>query len=145
MNELTVTDRILDLEREIQTLPQVECRVTHHFAPGVYTREMFIPAGTVVTGAVHKTEHFNIIVQGRISVVCEGHSVTHKSGEIFTSKAGAKKAVYAHVDTVYMTIHATDETDTAKLVETLTESTESELLGGSKNIQLLNNRVEAIT
>jgi hypothetical protein len=59
--ELAVLDparaKVEALEDEIAKLPQVDCPVRHYFAPGLYAREMTIPAGVTLTGAVHKTEH----------------------------------------------------------------------------------------
>ena len=48
---------------------------------------------------------------------------------------------YAHEDTYWTTVHATEETDLDKLVEELTESTHQELLGGPDNKQLIANRL----
>lgn len=128
------------LERAIQTLPQIDCSVWHHFAPGLYARKMLIPADTVLTGAVHKTEHL-VIVSGDISVTTPGGTKRITGAhEIFTSLPGEKRAGYAHADTYFTTVHATSETDLDRLVEELTESSSDELLGGAKNIQLMNQR-----
>ncbi|WP_412021542.1 hypothetical protein [Burkholderia cepacia] len=132
--------RVEALERALQKLPQVDCAVWHHFAPGLYARRMLIPADTVLTGAVHKTEHL-VIVSGDISVTTpEGTKRISGTHEIFTSLPGEKRAGYAHADTYFTTVHATDETDLDRLVEELTESTSDELLGGAKNMQLMNQK-----
>lgn len=129
------------LEREIQKLPQVDCPVWHFFAPGLYARKMLIRKGTVLTGAVHRTEHL-CIVSGDIEVTTDDgvHRIADTHA-ILSSKPGVKRAGYAHQDTYFTTVHATTETDLAKLVEELTESTAQELLGGPDNVQLLNNRI----
>src|ERR1700675_2282986 len=49
------------LEREVLKLPQVDLRTTHVLAGCVYARTIFIPAGTVLTGAVHKKDHVNVV------------------------------------------------------------------------------------
>lgn len=130
------------LEREIQQMPQVDCPVWHFFAPGLYARKMLIPAGTVLTGAVHRTEHL-CIVSGDIDVTTdEGVRRITDAHAVLTSKPGAKRAGYAHVDTYWTTVHATEETDLEKLVEELTESRNSELLGGPDNKQRINNLLD---
>lgn len=129
--------KVLHLERKIAEQPQVDCPVKHYFAPGIYAREMTIPAGVVLTGAVHKTEHLCIISKGRISVSTDEGVREFAAPCTFVSKAGAKRAGYAHEETVWTTIHATDETDLDKLCEELTDMTADKLIGGKNNAQLL--------
>ena len=42
-------EQIRALEVEIGKLPPADLRQTDHFAEGIYGRELFIPAGTVLT------------------------------------------------------------------------------------------------
>lgn len=147
-NEVAVPmrERVERLEHILESAPQVECPLQHTFAPGVYIREMLVPAGTIATGAVHKTKHTTIVVGHCLLTTDEG--VQEFSGyRSFVSKPGAKRAIYAIEDTIVTTIHPTDETDLDKLCELLTESKADELLGGANNRQLLangNQKVEAI-
>lgn len=135
-------DYVNRLEAEINLMSQVECPVWHHFAPGLYARRMFIPKGTVLTGAVHKTEHL-CIVSGVINVTTdEGVKLIAHQQEIICSKPGTKRAGFAAEDTYWTTIHATYETDLDKLVEELVEATTQELLGGDENEQLIHNRLK---
>lgn len=130
------------LEQEINKLPQATVPVWHHFAPGMYARQMLIPKGTVLTGAVHKTEHL-CIVSGVIDVTNDTGVIRIADQQyIFVSKPGVKRAGVALEDTYFTTVHATDETDLDKLVIELTESTSQQLLGGSENVQLMNNRLK---
>jgi hypothetical protein len=135
-------ERVYRLEEELQKLPQVDCPVWHFFAPGLYARKMLIPKGTVLTGAVHKTEHL-CIVSGDIDVTTDdGMQRITDQHRIIASKPGAKRAGYARKDTYWTTVHATEETDLDKLVVELTESTNQELLGGDDNAQLIANRLK---
>lgn len=130
------------LEMEIRKLPQAPLPVWHHFAPGLYARQMFIQKDTILTGAVHKTEHL-CIVSGVIDVTTETGVVRIADMQhIFTSKPGAKRAGVALEDTWFTTVHATDERDLEKLVIELSESTIEQLIGGSENEQLKQNRLE---
>jgi hypothetical protein len=133
---LPMRQRVERLESVLEQYPQVECPVRHHFAPGVYAREMTIPAGVIATGAVHKTEHLSIVVGHCLLTTDEG--VKEFAGyHTFVSKPGAKRALTAISETVMTTIHPSDETDLDKLCELLTESTTAQLLGGAENKQLL--------
>lgn len=120
--------KVEKLQAEMKAMPQAECPVRHFFAPGVYIREMTIPAGVCIVGAVHKTKHANIISQGKCAVHCGDESFEFSAPYTFISESGAKKVVYAYSDVIWTTIHPTDETDMEKLTEELTESTYMELL-----------------
>jgi hypothetical protein len=134
-----IRQRVERLEESMRALPQVECPVRNLFAPGVYVREMTVPAGITATGAVHKTEHMTII-DGHCWLTTDDGVSEFQGRNVIVSKPGTKRATHAVTETIVTTIHPTDETDEEKLVALLTESTKSELLGGSQNLQLLANR-----
>lgn len=142
MTEIVLTPRqkVQALEDEIAKLPQVDCPVRHYFVPGMYAREMTIPAGVTLTGAVHKTEHLSTISAGRILVESGEGVVEICAPYTFVSSPGAKRAGLALETTVWTTFHATDTTDLDELAEELTESTTAELLGGPRNKQVLLNK-----
>nr|WP_198983068.1 hypothetical protein [Herbaspirillum sp. ASV7] len=130
------------LEQEMNHMPQADIPVWNHWAPGVYARTILIPAGVMLTGAVHKTEHLCIISGDHEFTTDEGmQRITHPH-HIMLSKPGAKRAGYSHADTYFTTVHATDERDLDKLVLELCDMTNQQLIGGSENKQMLNNRLE---
>lgn len=128
--------KVYALEAEMLTRPQVDCPVDHFNAPGEMARRIKIPAGTVVTGAVHKTEHLIIIAKGRLQIVTDGGTQEVAAGDVLKCKPGMKNAVYALEDSVWINVFATDETDPDRLVELMTESRADELLGQPNNKQL---------
>lgn len=130
------------LERSMLALPQAECPVRHYFAPGLYAREMTIPKGVAVTGAVHKTEHLIVVSMGLLRVSTEGGWRDVAAGETIACHPGMKNAVYALEDSRWTNFlpNPENETDTDKLTELFTESKASELLGGVDNKQLLANK-----
>ncbi len=102
--------------------PQVECPVKHHFSPGLYMREIFMPAGTIVIGKVHKTEHFNIIMQGSCYIVHDdGSHEVISAPSVFVSQAGVQKVLVITEDMTWMTTHVTDETDIQKIEDMIIE------------------------
>ena len=111
MHDLVAREQIFKLEDAIRLLPQFEPVVVHNFAPGVYAREIHIPAGVVLTGKIHRTEHLNIISAGKVEVYNKGETKTMQAPFTFVSPAGTKRAIYAVENTVWTTIHVTDETD----------------------------------
>ena len=74
---------IMEFEKAIAKLPDathgdsVNMPLKHSFAPGVYVREIFIPAGHVLTGKIHKHSHPNFLMQGEVLVVTEEEGTQH--------------------------------------------------------------------
>lgn len=135
----TVREKVEKLEESMLHLPQVECPVRHYFAPGVYAREITIPKGTVLTGAIHKRENLVVLSAGRLRLMQEDGHIEISAPHTMLCKAGAKNAAYALEDAVWTNFFATEETDPDKLVELLTHSKADELLGGANNKQLVAN------
>jgi quercetin dioxygenase-like cupin family protein len=139
---LTQRQKVDRLEAEIMQLPQIECEITHHFAPGMYARRAYLKAGAVYTGAIHKTEHLIMLAKGRVEIVTQDGTATFEAGDIITCKPGMKNAVYALEDSVWANYFPTMETNPEKLVEVLTESKACMLLGGSQNVQAIHNAMK---
>jgi len=88
------------------------CPLTHTFAEGIYVREIFIPAGTVIVGKIHKHAHPNFLLRGTVIVITEeGGSECLIAPLSLISPAGTKRVVMALEDTVWVTVHATTLTD----------------------------------
>ena len=83
----------------------------HFFAPGIYARMLFIPAGAVVVGKIHKHETMNIICKGKIAISTEEGRVVFEGPCVVNSSPGIQKAGYALEDTWWINVHATKETD----------------------------------
>lgn len=112
--ELEARDQRIDaLEAAIvRELPPVDCPVTNHFAPGLYAREMLIPAGTVLTGKVHKYANLSIMSKGALRLFMEdGTTKEVRAPLTYIAPPGTRRAALALEDTVWTVIHATEETD----------------------------------
>jgi len=126
---------LLDLPEKDKIDPD-SC-VTHFFAPGVYVRQFFLPKGMIVTGKIHKTKHISIISFGKVSVTTEGRGIEIIEGPYtFTNEPGDKRAVYAHEDTLWTTIHPTNETDLEKIEDEVIAKTYAELEGPDQNLRI---------
>jgi quercetin dioxygenase-like cupin family protein len=98
----------------------------------MYCRELFRPAGTVIVGKVHKKEHFYIVMSGEVTIVGNGKRERVKAPKIFVCQPGTKRAVYAHEDSVCITVHRTSETDLEKIeADLVEEDPESMYLAGN--------------
>lgn len=138
MQTLDIPD-IKGLTREFLKAPQVECPVTHSFAPDVYLREIFMPAGTVVIGHEHKTEHLNIILSGKVRVIMGDEVHEMEAPCTFVSGAGVQKIVNVLEDCLWQTVHANPDNEqdietledryVNKVAASLTTEQERNLLG----------------
>ena len=108
-------EQVMELEAAIKELPQVELDTKHHFSPGIYVRELFIPAGVVLTGKIHRHELMNILVSGTIRVTTDDGVKDLTGPKIYNSAPGMKKAAVAITDTIWLNIHPTEETDLEKI------------------------------
>lgn len=124
----SVNDKIERIEAELLNVPQVDMPLTHRFAPGVYLREIFMPAGTFVIGHQHNTEHFNLVIAGRASVMIEGKVHQIVAPCIFKSGMEVRKVLFIHEDMRWLTVHPTDETNLDRLEEILITKSPSFLL-----------------
>ena len=93
--------------------PPVELPLIHTFTPGLYTRTIFMPKDTLVTSKIHKTRHQFIISQGSVSV----YNLLTKEVETFhaphhgITEPGTRRFLWVHEDTIWTTMHPTNETD----------------------------------
>lgn len=100
---------------------QVPIDVNHRFNGGIYAREITIPKGTLLTGRIHKFDHFDIMLSGDISVSTDTGEVKRLTGlNIMEGKAGKKRAGYAHEDTHWITFHCSEERNPEEMYEFLT-------------------------
>lgn len=104
-------EQILRLERELMKCPQIEIPVRHYHCKGLYAREITIPKGIILTGKTHRTEHLNILSKGDITVLTDSGMKRLQGPYTMVSQPGTKRVGYTHEETVWTTIHASDETD----------------------------------
>ncbi len=115
IQEYAKTGNIEQLEATLLQKEQNSCPVIHTFGPGVYVRELRIPAGTFAIGHKQKYDHLNLFLRGRMIVPDgEGGWKEMCAPIMFTGKLG-RKIGYALEDTVWLNIFPTDKTDVAEL------------------------------
>lgn len=120
-------DVVLQIEDIIGQLQAVDTPVSHGFAPGVYARKVYIPAGVALTGKIHKYAHWNIILRGRIRIVTEQGLKEIVAPAMFVSPPGTKRAGLAIEDTEWVTLHPTNETDLDKIEKEVVVDTYAQL------------------
>lgn len=112
-----IVEKVNSLQAYMLEQPQVKCEVFHRFAPGIYVREVSVPAGTLAVGHWQKTEHLNIMLKGRVTVLNDDGTTSELVAPmIFVGQPG-RKVGYIHEDMVWQNVYATTETDVERLEE----------------------------
>ena len=108
---LTKQDDIYKFQSLMQAGDTVELDVQHHFSDGLYARELFIPAGVCLVGALHKTKHMYMVVSGKCRVSSQYGNQEIVAPFMGETLPGTKRVIYALTDCVWVTYHPTDLTD----------------------------------
>lgn len=110
--------KIEQVESHLLDMPQVECPVVHHFGPGIYIREVTLPAGTLAIGHAQRFDHLNVMLTGAVAMVGDdGKTKVLRAPMIFVGKPG-RKLGYVLETCIWQNIYATEERDIDKLEET---------------------------
>ena len=124
--DLVVRNRIQKFAELLMKVPTAQmgdselCPLIHKFAEGMYIREIFIPAGTVIVGKIHRHEHPNFLLQGEVTVFTEQEGREHLVAPCsMISPAGVQRVVLAHTDVIWTTVHLnpTNTRDLEKIEE----------------------------
>ena len=137
--EKTSLQKVLQFEEQMKLQPQVELEIKHHFSYGIYARELFIPAGVILTGKIHKYEQLNILTKGEMLVLIDGRIRRIEAPYTLVAPAGTKRVAKALKDCIWLTIHGTHEIDLDKIEEKFIAQTEQEYLEFSGQLKLLDN------
>lgn len=133
------------VEQAMLQLPQVDCPVIHRFGPGVYIREVTIPADTFAIGHHQNFEHMNVMLKGRVTVLQDDGSTTELvAPTMFVGKPG-RKIGYIHEDVVWLNVYATAETDVETLENTFITKSDTwlESSAAKNGMALLKNTVDS--
>lgn len=126
------------LQTELLKLPQAELPTEHVFHGGMYCRQVWRAAGTIIVGKVHKKEHFYMVVYGTVAVTTDEGAQEITGPFLMCSKPGTKRAVYAITDALCMTIHRVDSNTV--------EAAEDELVEPDPNGAFLaNNKLKVLS
>ncbi len=97
----------------------------HHFAGGVYAKELRIPAGFKLVSHRHEYDHLSVLAFGTVlwSVGDAVPEVLNGPCAI-TVAAGAEHTLHAISDAVWFCVHATDATDADQVDAAILEKQE---------------------
>jgi len=118
-------DLLEDEMKKEDQLPEEMTPVRHYFSNGMYARELFLKAGSMITGKIKKEPYLSILSYGAVLVATNEGSQEVMAPYVEESKDGTKRVLYALTDCVWTTIHKTDETDIEKVEQAIIEGVES--------------------
>lgn len=118
-----IVERIESMESVMLECDQVEIPVKSSSSNKMYTRQITIPKGTLLTGRVHLFDYVDIMLAGDITIATPEGAKRFTGHNVFEGKAGRKRAGYAHEDTYWVTVHNTEITDDDEFYTLLTAST----------------------
>jgi hypothetical protein len=114
-----IRGKIIEFEKRLGELPNAmfgDCfPLKHTFVDGAYVREITMPKGALLTSKIHKIKHPYFILKGEVSVLTENGIKRLKAPYSGITEAGTKRVLYIHEDTVWTTVHITNETDLEKI------------------------------
>ena len=88
--------------------------VTHKLENGLYTREVFMPAGQLVVSFIHKQNHPSFFMEGEMSLLMDSGEVKRvKAPMVVHTEAGTQRVAVIHEDTRWACVYRTD----AKTIE----------------------------
>jgi len=134
--------KVSALVAHLRTLDQCDMPLVHRFTPGLYSREISMPAGALVVSYVHKTEHQFVILEGSLTVWDENGGTQKLSApHVGITKPGTRRVLYIHEDCVWATFHPSTETNVEKLEAALVYNPDLECTFAQSEIENIKKEI----
>lgn len=118
LNAMGISRNVDELESAMTDIPPVECPVNHVFTKGLYTRTIFMPAGTLIVSKLHKTQHPYFVLKGKATVWTETNGVVEiEAPFVGITEPGTRRVLYIHSDCIWATAHANPDDETVDQIE----------------------------
>lgn len=106
---ITVLEQQMKRAAESGAVQPLDLPPVHRFCDGLYCRELFMPAGSIVVSRVHKHDNIAIISKGDVSVYTEHGLERITAPHCRVTGPGTKRLLYNHEDTIWTTVHPLPE------------------------------------
>ena len=104
---LSNKERIDELELELRQQEQADCPLVHLFTPGMYTREITMPANTLIVSKKHITCHPFRVIKGVVHVkINDDEWQTIVAPYKGVTMPGTRRILFIEEDCVWETYHA---------------------------------------
>jgi hypothetical protein len=92
------------------TMETREFDTYHTFTPGLYSRRIFMPAGSMVNSKIHRTRHQFTVLQGAALVRDnDGEWILIQAPHHGITEPGTRRSLFILMDMVWITFHPTLE------------------------------------
>ena len=120
IEDLLKTHDIHDVEDALLEQEQAPVPLEESIVNGMYVRKIIIPAGTVLVSKVWLEPYLDIMVSGDITVYTEHGTKRLKGLNVLPGRKLRKRVGLSHEDTVWITVHRTEELSTEHLEFSMT-------------------------
>lgn len=116
--ERSVSETMDNLQSLIASKKPIKCPLAHTFTPGIYTRTIFMPKGTLIVSKIHKTEHPYFIITGKVTVFTENDGTLELQAPFHgVTRPGTRRALFIEEDCIWVTTHAITDGETLEEIE----------------------------
>ena len=85
------------------------CPLKQHIEGGLYTRELFMPKGSIIVSMIHKQQHPTFLLKGKVSYITdEGEIKTINAPYTIFTQIGTQRVFYMHEDSDLCCVYKTD-------------------------------------
>lgn len=106
---------------------EIDLSTQHHFASGVYAKQMLLPKGYKALSHAHKYDHLSILAKGTALIRTDEGFQVYSAPMCITIKAGLHHSIESLEDVVWFCVHSTEETDPKKVDEVLISKVNNEV------------------
>jgi hypothetical protein len=92
-----------------------ELPLEHFICNKTYVRQITLPKDMILTGKVHNFDHTSILSKGEVTIMTSEGTTRIKAPATWISKAGTKRLIYVHEETIWSTIHQSENTQVKDL------------------------------
>lgn len=119
MDTLYSEDQVLDMvHAEIASRPQILLEPVHTFTHGMYSRELFMPAGMEIISEWHDTQHQWVVPYGIVDVYLKGDGWKRIVGPARgITEPDTRRVLRTITNTLWITFHPTDRQPTDETPE----------------------------
>lgn len=107
----------------------IDMPLHHKFIKGMYIRTIFMPAGTLLTSKIHKTNHPYRVLKGKASVwIDDDNCQTIEAPYKGITYPGTRRILYIHEDCIWRTFHKTNKRTPEEVEEEIIEKNDNPYL-----------------
>ena len=108
LNEIEGTINHKAGDKQSEAMKQI-APLKQNIEGGLYTREIFMPKGSVVVSMIHKQQHPSFLLKGELSYLTdEGEVVRIKAPHKIFTQIGTQRVLYIHEDSEWCCVYKTD-------------------------------------